>query len=194
MTNDLTRGPTDNFTTAAEAATSLILGERVRFSKGPYYIGRGDSEQLPAGTQLHAIDIQAAWIKFVGGNMVDRHIGYPMYQREELDDIEEQYWPLGKPKDPWSNQRYLYLIDPETGAEYTFITSNWGGRAAVESLARKVYVRRAFAPGAIAIVQLNVGSKKSPRYGVVPAPLFKIVGWASGDSLTPPGPAPDPRR
>ena len=182
MTNALTKtGSTDNFAIAASSSqSSAISGERLRFSKGQYLIGRGDAERLDIGTELQAIDIQAAWVKFLDGKVVDQRVGFPMAERDELGDTDEDEWPMGfdgTPADPWSNQRYLYLIDPESGAEYTFITSSWGGRAAVETLARQVYVKRGSLPGAVATVRLDVGYKRSQRYGNVPAPKFEVVGW-----------------
>jgi hypothetical protein len=179
--NEVTKLSTDNFAAAANAASqTMIVGQRLRFSKGLYLIGRGDAAQLSAGTKLQAIDVQAAWVKFADGQVVDQRVGYPMPDRDELDDLDEGDWPIGfdgKPNDPWSNQRYLYLVDPVTGSDYTFVTSSWGGRAAVEQLARQVFIKRSSAPGAIAIVQLNTGHKRSRTYGNVPCPRFDIVGW-----------------
>jgi hypothetical protein len=185
MANEITtiRG-NDNFAMAAEAAQgSQIVGERLRFSKGRYLIGRGDFNALAENTELQALDIQAAWVKFSPeGKVVDQRVGFPMAGRDELGDTDEDEWPLkyGEPADPWSNQRYLYLIDLESGAEYTFITSSWGGRAAVEALARQVHVKRSQMPGAIATVRLTVGYRRSQQYGDVPAPKFDVVGWSGG--------------
>jgi len=110
-----------------------------------------------------------------------------MCEREELGDNDPSEWPyrFGKPADPWSNQRYLYLIDPENGADYTFITSSWGGRDAVTKLARQIAMKRAGVPGAVATVRLEVGFKRSPEYGQVPAPKFEVVGWSGGGSSAP---------
>lgn len=143
MSNQLANiTPSDNFAALAEASqASVIVGERLRFSKGLYLIGRGDGVQLPIGTELLAIGIRAAWVKFGDGKIVDQRVGFPMCERDELGDLDQDKWPLGRdgsPADPWNNQRYLYLVDPGSGTEYTFVTSSWGGRAAVEALARQV--------------------------------------------------------
>lgn len=186
MANELTpiRGG-DNFSLAAEASTgSAITGERLRFSKGLYLIGRGDSAQLSAGTKLRVLDVAAGWVKFFDGKVVDQRMGYPLCERGDLDDNDPEDWPSGydgSPSDPWSNQRYLYLVDPVSGAEFTFITSSWGGRAAVEALARQVHIKRGAAPGAVALVQLDTAYKKSAKYGNIPSPKFVVVGWTDGD-------------
>jgi len=95
MSNELTTRPTDNFAAAAEASQSAIVGERVRFSKGLYLVGRGDGERLPTNIEFEVRDVQAAWVKFIGGKVVDQRIGFPMCEREDLDDYDEEYWPGG---------------------------------------------------------------------------------------------------
>jgi hypothetical protein len=189
MTNlPTTQAQNDNFAiAAAHAQSGTISGERLRFVKGFYLLGRGDGERLPAGKKFEAIDIQAAWVKFLDGQVVDQRIGYPMPAREDLDDNDEEDWPLGldgRPADPWANQRYLYLIDPSTGSDYTFVTSSWGGRAAVEGLARAVSIKRTTVPGAVPIIQLDTVFKRSAKYGNVPTPKFTIIGW-NGDDAAP---------
>lgn len=189
MANEITTTrATDNFALAASSAQgSQITGERLRFSKGQYLIGRGDFNELPEGTELQVIDVAAAWVKFENDKVVDQRVGFPMCARDELGDTDERLWPMkyGQPSDPWSNQRYLYLIDAESGAEYTFVTSSWGGRAAVETLVRQVYIKRAQMPGAVATVRLTVGYRRSPQYGNVPAPKFDVVGWSGGEPARP---------
>jgi hypothetical protein len=183
MANALaTKTQSDNFAlAAAHAHSSTIVGERLRFSKGRFLIGRGDGEPLPAGATFEVHDVQAAWVKFIDGRIVDQRVGYPMPARDELDDIDEAAWPIGpdgKPQDPWSNQRYLYLIDPESGRELTFVTSSVYGRAAVETLASQIAIKRRSAPGAIAVVRPEAGYKPSRSYGAIPAPKFPIVVWS----------------
>jgi hypothetical protein len=175
----------DNFALAAGGSqSSAIVGERLRFVKGQYLVGKGDYNPLPEGTELQAVDIAAAWVKFVDDKPVDTRIGFPMAERDELGDNDPEEWPFryGAPADPWSNQRYLYLIDPKTGADYTFVTSSWGGRDAVTKLARQIAVKRAAVPGAVATVRLEVGFKRSQQYGQVPAPRFEVVGWSGGNA------------
>jgi hypothetical protein len=185
MTNELTNYSSDNFALAAASANNNIVGERLRFSKGLYLIGKGDADRLPIGTQLNACDMQVAWTKFVDGRVVDQRVGYPVAQRDDLGDHDPQYWDAGfdgKPADPWALQNYLYLVDPEDGREFTFVTSSWGGRAEVGRLARQIYVKRQFVPGAVPIIRLEVGQRRSPKYGNVPAPRFEIVAWEGNDN------------
>jgi hypothetical protein len=179
--NELTNQPIDNFTAAAGGTVSAIVGERLRFTKGRYLVGKGDLDVLDPATTFHVLDVQAGWVKFVGGQPVDQKIGLPMVERWELDDNDPNEWPLGfdsQPQDPWSNQRYIYLLDPKTATDYTFITSSWGGRKAWEQLCRQVANMRAGHPGAIAVIKPEIGYNQSQRYGQIPSPKFTIVGWA----------------
>lgn len=174
----------DNFAVAAAVSTGAIVGERLRFSKGRYLVGKGDHEQLPLGTVLQAIDVQAAWVRFEDGRIVDQRVGYPMCDREELGDTDQEAWPRGfdgEPADPWANQRYLYLINPANGRDFTFITSSWGGRGAVEGLVRQVGNKRRYTPGALARVKLETVFRQSLKYGAIPGPKFTIVGWDGVD-------------
>jgi hypothetical protein len=190
MTNGLTTiAPAmDNFALSAASSTSLIVGERLRFVKVGFFIGKGNSEQLPFGTELEARDMNCAWTKFEAGRVAEQYIGWPMLPREELGDLDESQWPLnvdGEPVDPWSNQKFLCLVSCDNGRDFTFITASWGGRAAVETLARQIANVRAGHPGAIAIVKLEIGAKTSPKYGAVPAPKFTIVRWVGIEQRPP---------
>src|SRR5262249_96576 len=66
--------------------------------------------------------------------------------------------------------------------------SSWGGRSAVEQLTRQICVKRAAAPGAIAVIKLEVGYRPSAKYGSVPAPKFTIVGWVDDKVASAPAP------
>jgi hypothetical protein len=170
----------DNFATAAAASSSTIVGERLRFNKGRYLIGKGDANPLPARTELQVLDVQTAWIKFVAGKVADQRIGWPIADREELDDYDEENWPFGpdgQRADPWVLQRMLYMVDPDNGAEYTFVTSSWGGRTSVDRLSHQIATKRRGAPGALPTVRLETRFQHSPKFGAVPAPSFVVVGW-----------------
>jgi hypothetical protein len=79
MTNDVTTyNATNSFTIAAAASPQrALVGERLRFSKGRYLIGAGDTAELAAGTVLDCLDTTILWIKFIDGKVVDQRIGYP---------------------------------------------------------------------------------------------------------------------
>jgi hypothetical protein len=63
--------------------------------------------------------------------------------------------PDGRPRDPWQNTRFCYLIDPITQEAFTFTTSSWGGRGAVIDLADQIQRKRFFRAGAVPVVELH---------------------------------------
>ena len=135
-TNALMTTQTDGFALLAQAGGFSLPGERLKFRKDRYVIGK-DGDELPLGTKLEAVDTREGWVKFVDSKLVEhveRTPGERFPEREELDDYDEQDWPTGldgKPADPWSLNLYLYLIEPASGRDFTFITSSVGGHKAV---------------------------------------------------------------
>ena len=184
MANDLTTYG-DGFSEAANEATGQIVGERVRFSKGLFLIGKGDTQRLPENLRLEAHGTTAAWIKFLGNKVVDQRNGFPLPPREVLGDLDERSWERdqeGKPKDPWTCQQYLYLLNRSSGEEFTFITSSWGGRKAITKVSRQIGIKRmAVGRPVIAVIKLLPDFNKTEKYGLVPAPKLEIVGWVGPD-------------
>jgi hypothetical protein len=129
-------------------------------------------------------------VKWAGGKPVEYRMkpaGKPMPDRETLGDTDETLWEPGpdkKPRDPWQNSRFVYLIDPNTAEALTFSTASWGGREAVINLGDAIErVRRAGHPGALPVVELQALPWPT-RYGRKSKPLFKIVDWrTSGDGV-----------
>ena len=87
----------------------------------------------------------------------------------------------GEPVDRWRDTRYLRLIDPRTGQDYTFVTDTYGGRKAVGDLKSQITNVRFAQPGAVPIVQLGSTMMKT-AFGLKPRPEFKVVGWRNKNS------------
>ena len=83
---------------------------------------------------------------------------------------------MASPSDPWRDTRYLRLIDPRTGQDYTFVTDTYGGRKAVGELKSQISNVRFAYPGAVPLVQLGSTMMKT-SFGLKPRPEFKVVGW-----------------
>ena len=97
-------------------------------------------------------------------------------------------WPPGlndEPSDPWRDTRYLRLMDPKTGADYTFTTDSYGGRRAVGDLKSQIANVRSVHPVALPIVQLT-STMMPTKFGQKPRPDFKIVDWRGFRETTPP--------
>src|SRR5262245_42298642 len=115
----------DGWDAVPERGNDLIRGKILKFKDGLYFLG-GLAEPLN-GTAVAVLDVAVAWVKWVDGKPEHRitRPGQRHPNRDELGDNDQDLWPEdrnGKPEDPWKDTRYVYLIDPQTAEEMTFIT------------------------------------------------------------------------
>jgi hypothetical protein len=171
---------TDGFAVAENAGASMIVGKMLKFADGKFVADK--TETLPASTTLVAVNVATVWVRWQDSKPIEQrvtHVGQSHPIREELPDQDEAKWPPGlndEPSDPWRDTRYLHLIDPNTGADYTFVTDSFGGRRAVGDLKQQITNVRTAHPTAVPLVQLASVMWKT-RFGQKPRPDFKIVGW-----------------
>jgi hypothetical protein len=171
---------TDGFAVAENAGASMIVGKMLKFADGKFLADK--TETLAASTTLVAVNVTTAWVHWRDSKPIEHrvtHVGQSHPIRDELPDQDEGKWPVGlnnEPADPWHDCRYLYLIDPNTGADYTFVTSSFGGRKAIGDLKDAIRNVRSVHPNALPLVQLGSIMWKT-RFGQKPRPDFKIVGW-----------------
>ena len=106
-----------------------------------------------------------------------------MPDRDELSDPEGcgtwEIGPDGKPKDPWQNTRFVYFVDPVSAEVFTFSTSSWGGRQAVNDLAEQIQRVRYGKPGASPLVELHAEPWLT-KFGRKSKPFFKVIDWRGG--------------
>ena len=116
-----------------------------------------------------------------------REPGKRLPDREELGYDDQSEWeemPSGEPKDPWQNTRLVYLVDPQTAEAFTFSTSSWGSRGAVNELGDQITRMRTVHADAVPIVELRAAEMPT-KYGRKSKPVFKIVGWRTADGNQP---------
>jgi hypothetical protein len=179
--------------TAAEMDSQFLRGTLLKFADWRWSKGK-DGDEVEKGTQFVAIGITAAWVKWVDGKPaqhIKREPGRVLPDREELGDLDASLWqpgPDGKPRDPWQNTRYVYLLDPISMEVLTFSTSSFGGRAAAINLADQIKRMRGLGcASALPVVEL--GADKMPtKFGMKSKPLFKIVKWYGGGNENGGGP------
>jgi hypothetical protein len=83
----------------------------------------------------------------------------------------------GKPRGPWQIARVLYLIDPQTLDQYTFIATNIGSTRAVDELVNKIrWVQKHRGPDVLPLLQFST-TWMPTRYGGRMRPHFQIVDW-----------------
>lgn len=181
---------TDNILNAAQDDAGL--GKILKFKKGDYLIG---DDKIPLDTEfiVHTNAWVKSWIKFVDNKVADRKVyrvalGEKPPVREELDDLDKSLWPDGidgKPADPWTLQYMLPFENVSNGEIVIFATSSVGGRRAVGDLCLTYGRRAKKGYRGHPIVTLAAGQMPSKKYGKVPAPVFKIIGWDdAADNVT----------
>jgi hypothetical protein len=171
----------DGFTVAEKAGNNLIVGKMLKFTiDGKYKVDKADI--LPDNTSLVAIDVTTGWVNWQDGKPQEHRVTHPGQlhpDRADLPDQDKATWERGlngEPADPWRDTRYLRLIDPRTGQDYTFVTDTYGGRKAVGDLKSQIANVRFAYPGAVPVVQLG-STMMQTAFGLKPRPEFKVVGW-----------------
>jgi hypothetical protein len=160
----------------------MIRGALVKFADGHFFIDK--STEAADDREMAVVGVVTLWIKWVG-NKPDPRVTQPGQRhpdRDEWGDLDPEAWEAGldgKPKDPWQDTRYLYLVDPRTGEELTLTTASAGGRKAIADLKNQIANVRQAHPAAIPIVRLECGTWKT-RFGPKPKPLFRVIGWKQG--------------
>src|SRR5207248_5639511 len=111
MTNELIISTDDGWAdAAAEASERTLRGSLVKFADRCYTKGK-ENVPLVVGTELIALAIAAAWVRWDGGKPVENRLRQPgtrMPERDELPDNDKSKWPVGldgQVKDPWQNMR-----------------------------------------------------------------------------------------
>jgi|ERR1700730_1967735 hypothetical protein len=195
--NDIVVSNTDGFAVQENTGTSMIVGKMLKFLDGRFTCDK--TETLPANITLVAVGVVTVWVHWENNRPIEHRVTQPGQlhpYRDELPDLDETKWPPGlndEPSDPWRDSRYLHLIDPKTGADYTFVTDSYGGRRAVGDLKRQIANVRSAHPEAVPLVQLASTMMKT-RFGQKPRPDFKIVGWRGRPETVAPTPEPGPRK
>ena len=171
---------TDGFAVQENIGASMIVGKMLKFIDGRFTVDK--TETMPANTTLVAVSAVTVWVHWENNRPVEHRVTQPGQShpyRDDLPDQDETKWPLGlnnEPSDPWRDTRYLHLIDPNTGSDYTFTTDSYGGRRAVGDLKSQIANVRSAHPAAVPLVEL-AGTMMKTRFGQKPRPDFKIVGW-----------------
>jgi hypothetical protein len=171
---------------AAENAERVIKGTLLKFSDWRWTKGK-EGIEVEEGTRLVALGTAAGWVKWHGGKPVEyviRQPGKKLSDRDELSDSEGcgtwEIGPDGKPKDPWQNTRFVYFVNPASAEVFTFSTSSWGGRQAVNDLAEQIQRMRYARPGESPLVELHAEPWLT-KFGRKSKPFFKVIDWHGGE-------------
>jgi hypothetical protein len=184
---------TDNILIAAQGDAGF--DKILKFKKGDYFIGE-QKVKLLTEYIAHPEAWTKYWTKLEDNKVVDRRLyrvarGEKPPEREDLDERDESTWTAGldgKPRDPWRQQSLLPLEDPTSGEVVVFATGSFGGKRAVGELCSAWAKREKRGYHGQPLVQLQGGEMPIKKFGKVPCPEFKIVGWTgtTGDVEPPP--------
>jgi hypothetical protein len=174
----------DGWDAVPESSVGLIRGRMVQYNLNTkeYLL---DKQVVMNGRVLVAVGVETAWVRWKGKERPEYRITAPGQRhpgRDELSHFDESEWEIGidgRPADPWRDSRYLYLIDPQSGEVFTFITATVGGRHAISNLKRQIAVVRSAHPGAVPVVRLDTEPWKT-QYGMRSKPRFIVVDWRQG--------------
>jgi hypothetical protein len=171
----------------ASPPESVLIGSQVKFLDGKWY---ESGAELPDGTQLIVLGVDQILQRWSGGQVVDTNRDLDML--DELNgDIPRTEWELGvngKPREPWVRTYVVHLIDPSSGARFTFATASIGGAIAVRNLRDCIAGMKQLRGGVEAAPLIELGSKPmrtrfspQPR----PRPHFQPVAWQGLGGETP---------
>jgi hypothetical protein len=183
MAKEITSQGDDGFSVQENSSGQFIRGQMIKYNDGLYIVDK--TQQLPE-EPLVAVGTTMAWVKWEDGKPIEHRVtvaGQIHPDRDDLPDQDDSLWPPGvdgKPADPWKDTRYLYFVNPRTGADYTFVTDSYGGRRAVGNLKSKINNVRMAYPGAAPVIKLTTAPFKT-QYGMKKRPEFEVVGWRNSD-------------
>jgi hypothetical protein len=173
---------------------SPFVGTLLRFKDGDflYRVSDGEREaerEIEEGTELVvSVDsLEHGWVKWIDQRPVERKMGLVVEHfrapaRPELGDMDKDMWPRDKddkPIDPWQRTVHVVMYDrtrdaDSDGALFTFTTSSYGGRQAIQGLAKQAKKHMDQNP----VVRLESNAYTHSRLGYrIKRPVFKIVNW-----------------
>jgi hypothetical protein len=105
-----------------------------------------------------------------------------------LDDlnaeIPQEDWEVGldgKLRPPWQRQFIVYLLDPDTAANYTFANGTAGASRAVANLKDAIKWQRALR-GDHVVPLVELSNKPMPtKFGTKLRPHFQVIEWRNLD-------------
>jgi hypothetical protein len=183
----------NHFQQVAAETQGGALGTLLKFKKGRYYI---NEVEVTGETRIaHVEATMRGYVKFQDGKRVAQRIGrvadgFQLPRRDDLGDLDQEEWQRdssGKLVDPWSQQYYLPMEDPEDGAIAIFVTGSVGGIGAVGKLC-DVFSNN-LGKG-LPVIKLDVRSYPHPDWGRIETPDFKVLSWDGGEVVIPPSSPP----
>jgi hypothetical protein len=179
----------------ANTASGGFFGDLLKYSgKDGSWTAGPQGVEVEHGTHLVAIipAMLVGHVKWRDGELVDQALvpltpGFdPKEHRATLDESDRSLWKVdeeGRAKDPWSEAALLPMINPKTGAKYSFSTSSVGGVNCVKHLIKAYTQQMRAAPettaGHLPLVELGGRSYKHSikARGTIHNPVLNGIDW-----------------
>jgi hypothetical protein len=156
----------------------LIKGQLIRWNETKEWV---DRDGLRPPQILLALALSEAVQRWKEKKVIEEITTNPLPDVKMLNaTVPQSEWEPGldgKPRPPYVHQVIVYLIDPASGAFFTYLNSTIGVRIAYEQLRERVITMRALRGSRVnPMVKLSHRPMKT-FVGMKRRPEFEIIGW-----------------
>jgi hypothetical protein len=172
----------------------LLRGTLLKWNEVDGYLDRDGVPPVEGPYLLWAME--QGYQRWKDQTVVDEIIDKPLPDLEQLNAaIPKSEWETGldgQPRPPYSQQRAVYLLNPNDGQFFTLMNSTVGMKMLWESLAERWEVMRHLrGADVIAVVNLATRPFRTAKWGIKYRPDLKILEWrkprgGGGDRLAGP--------
>jgi hypothetical protein len=187
MSDELTAPPEDDGYDGSFQSGRLIKGTFARWTDASNW---HDRDGMPVPSPMLAITVIECLQRW-SNKKADTITEKPLPDPESLNaNIPQSEWEIlnGKPQPPWKHAVGVYLIDPATGAIFTYLNSTTGAHMAVDALRESTVVMRTLRGARVAPL-VNLRSRPwQTSHGMRMRPFFEIIDWrvpGDGGALSP---------
>jgi hypothetical protein len=163
-----------------DASERIIQGDLIKCIDGNWTAKDGTTvpKRLLA---LATATVLQLWKDKTPVQTIVKRSGQPWPNIDDLNaEIPEEEWEVGLDgnlRPPWQRQFIIYLLDPETAANFTFANGTTGASIAVANLKDAIKWQRAIrGDHVLPLVELSNKPMKT-KFGSKLRPHFQVVEW-----------------
>jgi hypothetical protein len=168
-----------------ESSDRVIQGTLLKCIDGVWSVKGG----APAPKQLLALTtatVLQLWKEKEPVHTIIKRPGQPWPSLDDLNaEIPEEDWEVGldgNPRPPWQRNFCVYLLDPDTGEEFTYANGTYGAIEAVDALRKAVCWQRGLrGDHVVPLVELANMPMKT-KFGQKLRPHFRVIEWRQLDA------------
>jgi hypothetical protein len=176
--NDLTAPPPDDDGFAGSLQSGRLL--KGMFAKWTDSAGWHDRDGMPLPPLVLVITV-FEFLQRWSNKRPDIITEKPLPDPETLNsNIPEREWELdlnGKPRPPWAHAVGAYLVDPASGAIFTYANSTMGAHMAIDQLREATMVMRSLRGARVTPLVKPTSRPFKTAFGMRTRPFFQIENW-----------------